>query len=142
MSIYNSSTNNPQNTNRSKGILIYYSNYIGYNFYSNINYLIQNSYDLIKSTFKAMYTLISKPVFVITPDKIIIQLFYYIRSENTIFSYLKKLALRYKIIQKLILNTYNSDPLIAKNNFKNITKEVQMSKINQNTCACELSKAN
>ena len=52
--------------------------------------------------------------------KITIQLFYYIRSENTIFSYLKKLALRYKIIQKLILNTYNSDPLIAKNNFKNM----------------------
>jgi len=87
MSIYNMNTNQSLNNNSTLGgnkggIIIYYSNIIGYNFNSNINKLIKNSYNLISASFKAMYTLISKPVFVVTSDKIIIQLFYYIFIPN------------------------------------------------------------
>jgi len=73
MSIYNMKT---------KGIFIIYSNIIGYNFNTETNKLIKNIYNLLAASFKSMYCLISKPVFVITPDKIIIQLFYYLFIPN------------------------------------------------------------
>uniref|UniRef100_UPI00315C73BC ribosomal protein S3 n=1 Tax=Leucopaxillus giganteus TaxID=1167592 RepID=UPI00315C73BC len=69
MSIYNRKTN---------GIFIFYSNIIGFNFNTETSKLIKNIYNLLAALFKSMYCLISKPVFVITPDKIIIQLFYYL----------------------------------------------------------------
>jgi Mitochondrial ribosomal protein (VAR1) len=65
-----------------KGIFISYSNIIGFNFKSERNKLIQNIYILLARSFKAMYCLISKPVFVMTPDKIIIQLFYFLFLPN------------------------------------------------------------
>ena len=64
-----------------KGIFINYNYLIGFNFY-NINKLIKNIYKLLQSSFKSMYCLISKPVFLITPDKFIIQLFYYLFIPN------------------------------------------------------------
>nr|YP_009517288.1 ribosomal protein S3 [Tricholomella constricta]AYE93423.1 ribosomal protein S3 [Tricholomella constricta] len=73
MSIYNMS---------SKGIFIYYSNLIGFNFNRENNKLYKNIYKLLAASFKSMYCLISKPVFIITPDKIIIQLFYYLFIPN------------------------------------------------------------
>lgn len=73
MSIYNM---------RSKGIFIYYSNLIGFNFNRENNKLYKNIYKLLAASFKSMYCLISKPVFIITPDKIIIQLFYYLFIPN------------------------------------------------------------
>ena len=42
------------------------------------NRIIQNSYKLLFYFFKSMYCLISKPVFIFTPDKVIIQLNYFI----------------------------------------------------------------
>lgn len=65
-----------------KGIFIYYNKIIGYNFNSNTNKLIKNIYNLLHASFKSMYCLISKPVFIITPDKITIQLFYYLFIPN------------------------------------------------------------
>jgi len=76
-----------------KGIFIYYNNLIGFNF-NNINKLIKKIYKLLQSSFKSMYCLISKPVFLITPDKIIIQLFYYLFIPN-LFK-LKQIKLYYK----------------------------------------------
>jgi hypothetical protein len=73
MSIYNM---------KNKGIFIIYSNIIGFNFNTDTNKLIKNVYNLLAASFKSMYCLISKPVFVITPDKIIIQLFYYLIIPN------------------------------------------------------------
>nr|YP_009504974.1 ribosomal protein S3 [Lyophyllum decastes]AWW14093.1 ribosomal protein S3 [Lyophyllum decastes] len=64
----------------SKGIFINYYNIIGYNF--NKNNLYKNIYNLLAASFKSMYCLISKPVFIITPDKVIIQLFYYLFIPN------------------------------------------------------------
>ena len=63
-------------------IFIFYSNIIGYSFNNDTNKLIKNVYNLLAASFKSMYCLISKPVFVITPDKIIIQLFYYLFIPN------------------------------------------------------------
>jgi hypothetical protein len=65
-----------------KGILFNYNNIIGFNFNSNTNKLIKNIYKLLLASFKSMYCLISKPVFIITPDKISIQLFYYLFLPN------------------------------------------------------------
>ena len=49
----------------------------GYNRKGN-NKLIKNSYKLLFYFFKSMYCLISKPVFIFTPDKVVIQLKYYL----------------------------------------------------------------
>lgn len=65
-----------------KGIFISYSNIISFNFNTETNKLIKNIYKLLAASFKSMYCLISKPVFVITPDKIIIQLFYFLFIPN------------------------------------------------------------
>src|SRR6266576_2631110 len=55
-----------------KNIYIYYSNIIGFNFINENNKLFKNIYKLLAYSFKSMFCLISKPVFLITPDKIII----------------------------------------------------------------------
>ena len=69
-----------------KGIFMSYSNIIGFNFKSQRNKLIKNIYKLLAGSFKSMYCLISKPVFVMTPDKIIIQLFYFLFIPNILKS--------------------------------------------------------
>lgn len=69
-----------------KGIFMSYSNIIGFNFNTQRNKLIKNIYNLLAGSFKSMYCLISKPVFVMTPDKIIIQLFYFLFIPNILKS--------------------------------------------------------
>nr|YP_025910.1 ribosomal protein S3 [Moniliophthora perniciosa]AAQ74285.1 ribosomal protein S3 [Moniliophthora perniciosa] len=70
MSSYNMITN---------GTIMYFSNIIGYNFYNNnLRPEAQNIYKLLYSSFRSMNCLISKPIFVIKSNKIIIQLFYYL----------------------------------------------------------------
>jgi hypothetical protein len=59
--------------NRLKGV----SGLTGYNRNAN-NRLIKYSYKLLFFFFKSMYCLISKPVFLFTPDKVTIQLFYFL----------------------------------------------------------------
>jgi hypothetical protein len=49
----------------------------GYNLKGN-NKLIKYSYKLLFSFFKSMYCLISKPVFIFTPDKVVIQIHYFL----------------------------------------------------------------
>lgn len=70
-----------------KNISINYSNIIGFNFNSENNKLFKDIYNLLVYSFKSMLCLISKPVFVITPNKIIIQLFYYLFIPNIFKSY-------------------------------------------------------
>src|ERR1700759_183754 len=65
-----------------KGISINYYNIIGFKFYSGNKLLFKGIYNLLYDSFKSMFCLISKPVFVITPNKIIIQLFYYLFIPN------------------------------------------------------------
>jgi hypothetical protein len=76
----------------SKGSIMYFSNIIGYNFYNkNLRPELrtQNIYKLLYSSFRSMYCLISKPVFIIKSNKIIIQLFYFLLIPR-IFKYKKK----------------------------------------------------
>ena len=49
----------------------------GYNLKVNNN-LIKYSYKLLFNFFKSMYCLISKPVFIFTPDKVVIQIHYFL----------------------------------------------------------------
>jgi Mitochondrial ribosomal protein (VAR1) len=69
-----------------KGISINYSNIIGFNFNSENNKLFKDIYNLLVYSFKSMLCLISKPIFVVTPNKIIIQLFYYLFIPNILKS--------------------------------------------------------
>ena len=59
--------------NRLKGV----SGLTGYNQSAN-NRLIKYSYKLLFYFFKSMYCLISKPTFLVSPDKVTIQLFYFL----------------------------------------------------------------
>jgi len=73
LSIYNRET---------KGIINYFSKIVGYNFKTNTNKISSSVYDLLEASFNAMRCLISKPVFVITPEKITIKLFYFLLVAN------------------------------------------------------------
>src|SRR6266478_1347328 len=98
-----------------KGISINYSNIIGFNFNSENNKLFKDIYNLLVYSFKSMFCLISKPVFVITPNKIIIQLFYYLFIPNILKS--KKI---YKFGDKLRkLYLYNITQIFP-NKFKKL----------------------
>jgi len=95
MSIYNM---------RKNGIFISYSNIIGYHFNTESNKLIKNIYKLLAGSFKSMYCLISKPVFVMTPDKIIIQLFYFLFIPNILkFKKIFKYGKRNKLSKQISL---------------------------------------
>ena len=121
MSIYNMRTN---------GIFIYYSNIIGYYFNSNINKLIKNAYSLITASFKSMYALISKPVFIITSDKIIIQLFYYLFIPNILK--LKKIY-KYGYRQRNKLNNFTlvkGALLKRKSNIKKLYRKFRKLNVN------------
>uniref|UniRef100_UPI0030FE5FCF ribosomal protein S3 n=1 Tax=Singerocybe alboinfundibuliformis TaxID=1346812 RepID=UPI0030FE5FCF len=89
------------NNMQRKGIFLFYSNIVNYNFKSGYegetNKLITKIYNLLAISFKSMYCLISKPVFVITPDKIIIHLFYFLFIPN---------LLKYKKIHEAVKQGY------------------------------------
>jgi len=61
----------------------------------------KNVFTLLESTFLSMSSLISKPVIIITPNKIVIQLFYYL---NKFYSYNKLLNINNDKLQSLCLN--------------------------------------
>jgi hypothetical protein len=72
----------------------------GYNLKGN-NRLIKYSYKLLFYFFKSMYCLISKPVFIFTPDKVVIQLHYFLNIPK--FKVFKKYSIfkyKTKILQK------------------------------------------
>jgi hypothetical protein len=80
-----------------------------YNFNKGKNisntYINNNIFTILESSFLSMSSLISKPVFVITPSKVVIQLFYYLNNKNY-FSITKSkfLALNNKKLQLLCLH--------------------------------------
>lgn len=71
-----------------KGLFIHYYEFLGYNFNKQNNKFFsfiernKNIYKLLAASFKSMYCLISKPVIISTPDKVIIQLFYFLFIPN------------------------------------------------------------
>ena len=79
----------------SNGTIMYFTNIIGYNFYNkNLRPETQNIYKLLYSSFRSMYCLISKPLFIIKSNKIIIQLFYFLLVPR-FFKYKKKYKKKY-----------------------------------------------
>jgi hypothetical protein len=93
-----------------KNIYIYYSNIIGFKFNSDTSKLFKNIYKLLAYSFKSMYCLISKPVFVFTSNKIIIQLFYYLFIPN----FVKK--------KKIKIKKFNRNKKFKNKKFKNKNK--------------------
>jgi hypothetical protein len=63
-----------------KGSFVFFNKFVGFNFNhaNNFNKFRENIYKFLFFSFKKMFSLISKPVFVITPDKVVIHLFYFI----------------------------------------------------------------
>ena len=66
---------------------MFFNRVIGFNFYNNRKQInakniktkvVNDTYKLLSFTFKKMYCLISKPVFVFKQDQIQIHLFYYL----------------------------------------------------------------
>ena len=115
-----------------KNETVKYQNIV-YNFNKN-NKGLQNSsvvtnknvFTILESTFLSMSSLISKPVIIITPNKVIIQLFYY----------LKKLKIRRKYYNKQINNT----KLLNYNNYKLQSLCLILSKIYKKPVELELDR--
>jgi hypothetical protein len=98
-----------------KGTFVYFSKIIGFNFKTQNtinNNLIKEIYKILSYTFKSMFCLISKPVFVIKADKIVIQLFYFLMIPN--FLKIKKFKINniYRNFKYLYNNKLNYSPNI------------------------------
>jgi hypothetical protein len=108
------------------------------------NRLIKYSYKLLFYFFKSMYCLISKPVFLITPDKVTIQLFYFLNiPKYKVFKWYsifnnKLIRQKYYSIRskqkfkldnyKSKINTSNRNNLIFNNNsIKEMMNRVKLS---------------
>jgi len=129
---------------RKTGTFIYFTNIFSYNFINNNNKIIKNIYKLLSFVFKSMYSLISKPVFSITPNKVIIHLFYFLLIPNILKKKLSSKSINNKAsnlkVKKLKLNrkrTLNNLPVIKKqlfkllnSNYKN-NNSLTINKINQ-----------
>lgn len=63
-----------------KGKVITYNQNIGYNFGNNK--IIKNIYTFLESSFYSMSSLISKPVFEITSEKVVIHLYYFLIKQD------------------------------------------------------------
>ena len=101
-----------------KGPIIFFSKYISYNFNFQNNKFVTGIYSFLTTVFLRMKCLISKPVFIVTPDKVIIQLFYYFHQKN-----------RQKIRIKINKNLSNKKLQLIKK-FKLNKKQNNINKIN------------
>jgi len=104
---------------KNKGIIINYSKIIGFNFNSHNNKLIKNIYKFLAASFYSMYALISKPVFIFTPNKLIIQIFYYLLIPN-LFKYKIRYRKRYSYLKKNFSNRiFNKNKFNIKHKYSN-----------------------
>jgi len=112
-------SNNPNLRKRGISVHNYQNNYYFFNTAksnSNLNNSqieisnIKNTYKLLQIFFKSLYCIISKPVFVITPDKIVIKLFYFLNIPT------------YKVYSLFAIFYYNKIKDIFKN-LKNKTRK-------------------
>jgi hypothetical protein len=69
---------------KTKGQVINYKDNISYNFISANNKLIKNIYTLLEYSFFSMSSLISKPVFEITPEKVVIHLYFFVFKKGSV----------------------------------------------------------
>jgi hypothetical protein len=75
---------------KTKGQVTTYSENISYNFNSGNNKLIKNIYTLLEYSFFSMSSLISKPVFEITPEKVVVHLYFFVFNKGTITNEAKR----------------------------------------------------
>jgi Mitochondrial ribosomal protein (VAR1) len=94
----------------------------GYNQSAN-NRLIKYSYKLLFYFFKSMYCLISKPVFLFTPDKVTIQLFYYLNIPKF------KVFKWYSILNNKLIRHSSDLNLSNKNNVLSYSNKEMMNKV-------------
>ena len=86
------------------------SQYLVYNFNNNKQKIISNITSILKNSFYSMYSIISRPVLDITPNKIIINLFFFVsRNKNRrqmggSYNNLKFLSTNHKQLQFLCIN--------------------------------------
>ena len=107
-----------------KGTLLYFNKFIAYKVNYNNYFLVKNIYKLLYLSFKGMYSLISKPVFVYKPDKIIIRLFYFSFIPNfQLFKKYKKRSQKFKRKFKRRKNKRNKKfNLKSKSKYNSISK--------------------
>jgi hypothetical protein len=121
-----------------KGSFVYFNKFVGFNFNHANNYnnvLGDNMFKFLFYTFKKMFSLISKPIFVFTPDKVVIHLFYYILLPTLLkkkiyfknFKIRKMAKIKKQILKFKTPNKYHSKKILIKNhenieNIKNIKK--------------------
>nr|WDS46452.1 ribosomal protein S3 [Cyathus striatus] len=109
------------------GISMNYNKFISYNFikYSNgggyiSDRLFKNINTLLISFFKTIYCLISKPVFIITPDKVIIKLFYFICLPNMVTAkFFRKLFIKQFLLKNNLFKFLEFD---LEKNFRGFNK--------------------
>ena len=80
-----------------KGLMDYYTRVIAYNFNHNTNKISSSVFEFLSAVFLSMRCLISKPIFIFTPDKISIHLFYFlmVANKNTLKNYYRKIHSNY-----------------------------------------------
>ena len=94
----------------------------GYN--QSNNRLIKYSYKLLFYFFKSMYCLISKPTFLFTPDKVTIQLFYYLNIPKfKVFKWYSILNNKLNIPSNNLSNKNN----VISYNYKEMMNKVKLS---------------
>nr|YP_010879592.1 ribosomal protein S3 [Heterobasidion annosum]WHL55362.1 ribosomal protein S3 [Heterobasidion annosum] len=114
------------NSNFIKSISIFQSdlanyNKIVYNFNkNNNNQIFQNIYSILESAFYSMSSLISKPVFYITPSKIKIQLFYFWNPLK------KRFYKKSKFFSKFLILNNNRLKFLASNLSLLLNKPVEL----------------
>jgi hypothetical protein len=113
------------NTQKRNGILFNYSKTIAYNFFSPISMggtsygTVDINKDLFKINkllfyfFKSLNCLISKPVYLHTPDKVIVQLFYYLNIPK------KKV---FRLFSILYFNSFRKKYLLKKSQIASLRK--------------------
>jgi len=117
--------------NRLKGV----SGLTGYNRSAN-NRLIKYSYKLLFYFFKSMYCLISKPVFLFTPEKVTIQLFYFLNIPKfkvfKWYSILNNKLIRQKWYSLRLKKNLNLDNLNSTSRYHDSGANSEFSRSSQN----------
>jgi hypothetical protein len=109
------------------------NNYKFYRLYQINNPIKNNIYEFLHNSFISMFSLISKPVFITKPDKIVIQLFYFLlkkigkkkNKKSLLFNFENKIKLQKKIpplkgIWKSFFKNDNKFKIDIKENKKSI----------------------
>lgn len=93
-----------------------YSDNISYNFNNANNKLIKNIFTLLEYSFISMSSLISKPVFEITPEKVVIHLYFFVFNNKSVDNFKDSNSFLIKNSNKLnkichILSLYFKKPV-------------------------------